>query len=79
MLMVINSGQQNRNEEQFGHNPFAVIADSLVGLKLKMYAMTTLTVLTHIFSLFFQQQNSCLRTFLTNPVKFLDDRENEEG
>ncbi len=61
--MVTDSGQQNRNEEQFGYNPFAVIADSLVGLKQKMYAMTTLTVLAHIFSLFFQQQNSCLRVF----------------
>lgn len=79
MLMVIDSGQQNRNEEQFGHNPFAVIADSLVGLKLKMYAMTTLTVLAHILVYFFSNKTVACERFLTNPVKFLDDRENEEG
>ena len=29
VLMVTGSGQQNRNEEMFGHKPFAVIADAL--------------------------------------------------
>lgn len=29
MLLVTGSGQQNRDEELFGHRPFAVIADAL--------------------------------------------------
>lgn len=49
VVMVTGSGQQNRDEEMFGHKPFAVIADALARQGIgRIATMTEATVLRDI-------------------------------
>lgn len=47
LLMVTGSGLQNRDEEMFGHKPFAVIADAFAGISLLREKFDHVGVLGH--------------------------------